>query len=89
MINRSAPRSAADIAFTTLEQRILDRLESNAASGSAEGSVSRYVTKLARLGGYLARRSDSPPGNAVVWRGLCRLTDIQLGYTLREQDVGN
>jgi hypothetical protein len=25
------------------------------------------------LGGYLARSSDSPPGNMVIWRGLSRL----------------
>ncbi|CDM60188.1 hypothetical protein LPU83_pLPU83b_0193 (plasmid) [Rhizobium favelukesii] len=43
------------------------------------GSLNFYLTKLARLGGYLARTSDPPPGNTVVWRGLSRLTDIRLG----------
>jgi hypothetical protein len=38
-----------------------------------------YLTKLARLGGYLARASDPPPGNTVIWRGLSRLRDIELG----------
>ncbi|WP_407193092.1 hypothetical protein [Bradyrhizobium sp. STM 3566] len=38
-----------------------------------------YLTKLARLGGYLARAGDPPPGNVVIWRGLSRLTDIELG----------
>jgi hypothetical protein len=33
-------------------------------------SLSFYITKLARLGGYLARTSDSPPGNKVMWSGL-------------------
>lgn len=31
---------------------------------------------------YLARANDSPPGNTVIWRGLRRLTDIQLGFEL-------
>jgi hypothetical protein len=31
---------------------------------------------------YLARASDAPPGNTVMWRGMRRLTDIQLGYEL-------
>ena len=46
------------------------------------GTLSCYLTKLARLGGYLARTNDSPPGNMVVWRGLSRLTDIEIGLEL-------
>jgi len=37
------------------------------------------LTKLSRLGGYLARTSDPPSGNTIAWRGLRRLVDIQLG----------
>jgi hypothetical protein len=40
------------------------------------------LIKIARLGGYLARASDPPPGNIVIWRGLTRLADIKLGATL-------
>ncbi|MDX6463874.1 MAG: hypothetical protein QOE55_7571, partial [Acidobacteriaceae bacterium] len=40
-------------------------------------------------GGYLARSHDPPPGNMVVWRGLSRLTDIQVGFLLGAQLVGN
>ena len=42
-------------------------------------TLSHYLTKIARLGGYLARASDPPPGNTVIWRGMMRLTDITLG----------
>ena len=35
--------------------------------------------KLVRLGGYLGRSRDPPPGIAVLWRGLSRLADIELG----------
>jgi hypothetical protein len=53
---------------------------SNAGNRQATlGSLSFYLIKLARLGGYLATTSDPPPGNTVVWRGLSRLTDIRLG----------
>ena len=47
------------------------------------------LTQLARLGGYLARGSDAPPGNTVIWRGLSRLTDIETGFLLGAQNVGN
>jgi hypothetical protein len=51
--------------------------------------LSAYLTKLARLGGYLARANDSPPGNMVMWRGISRLTDIELGFMIGAQLVGN
>jgi hypothetical protein len=43
------------------------------------GTLSYYLTKLARLGGYLSRSNDPPPGNPVIWPGLSQLTDIELG----------
>ena len=48
----------------------------------ARKTLSVYLIKIARLGGYLARASDPPPGNTVMWRGLSRLTDITLGIEL-------
>jgi hypothetical protein len=51
--------------------------------------VSAYLLKIARLGGYLARAKDPPPGNIVMWRGLSRLTDISLGAIMAARLVGN
>lgn len=42
-----------------------------------------------RLGGYLARASDAPPGNAVVWRGMTRMTDIAIGACIGAKLMGN
>ena len=44
---------------------------------------------MAKLGGYLARASDPPPGNLVIWRGFSRLNDIHLGMLLAKGNVGN
>jgi hypothetical protein len=44
---------------------------------------------IARLGGYLARTKDPPPGNIVSERGLTRLMDIHLGFELSRRVVGN
>ena len=41
-----------------------------------------YQLKVARLGGYLARSHDPPPGITVMWRGWSRLADIMLGAEL-------
>ena len=52
-------------------------------------SLSTYLTKISRLGGYLARASDTPPGNMVMWRGMSRLIDIELGFMVGAKLVGN
>lgn len=89
MSNRCAPNAPARQALTPLECQIIDHLvPGNRACASPEGTVAFYLTKLARLGGYLARANDPPPGNMVVWRGMSRLTDIQLGFILGAKTCG-
>lgn len=80
MLARTAPDARPTAALNEQEIEILDQMVSNSGNRSATpGSLNFYLTKLARLGGYLARASDPPPGNTVVWRGLRRLTDIRIG----------
>ena len=90
MMNRSVPAASPTLAFTALEIHLLDQLVKNKGTRQPQkGSLSTYLTELARLGGYLARASDAPPGNRVVWRGLLRLTDIAMGFSIGAQHVGN
>ncbi|HVV67687.1 MAG TPA: hypothetical protein VG895_05645 [Patescibacteria group bacterium] len=51
--------------------------------------MSHYLLIIAKLGGYLNRSNDGPPGNIIMWRGLSRLTDIRLGFDLALGNVGN
>ena len=76
MLNRT-PNVPPGLALTKSEMRLLER--ALPAPAAKDKTLSHYLTKLARLGGYLARASDPPPGNAVIWRGLSRLRDIELG----------
>jgi hypothetical protein len=82
MMHRIAPNAGAALALTHTELVILDRLVPEKRGAPASRKLSSYLTKVARLGGYLARSRDPPPGNMVMWRGLSRLTDIELGFTL-------
>ena len=70
------------------EMRLLDHLVP-ARNKSCKKSIKKYLTLLAKLGGYLGRSHDPPPGNMVVWRGFRRLTDIHLGFSLAQTFVGN
>ena len=88
MISRDTPDAAPEAAFTPSEVVVLDRIAGGPPE-AADRTVSRYLVEVAKLGGYLARPNDPPPGNMVVWRGLTRLADILLGFELDSQVVGN
>jgi hypothetical protein len=88
MMNRSTDNAKPTLAFTALEIELLNRLASD-PNRSRSQSLHSCLTQLARLGGYLDRASDPPPGNTVIWRGLSRLTDIEIGFLLGAQHVGN
>lgn len=80
MLNRAAPDAPAEMALTASEIRMLDQLLTTPSA--TPNRLSHYLTKIARLGGYLARGSDPPPGNIVIWRGLSRLRDIEIGANM-------
>lgn len=45
-------------------------------------SVSEVVIWIAKLGGFLARKSDGTPGVTVLWRGWQRLNDISKAFAI-------
>src|SRR5208337_1653596 len=90
MMNRAMPNVSPTLAFTALETHLLDQLVKDKGTQRRQRkSLFAYLSKLAQLGGYLAPANDAPPGNRVVWRSLSRLTDIQLGFVLGAELVGN
>jgi hypothetical protein len=90
MINRSAPEAPPSIGLTKVEIGLLDHLVNDKGRTPPQRkTVGSYLIKIARLGGYLARANDRPPGNMVMWRGLSRLTDIELGAVTGAQILGN
>ena len=89
MINRSTSSAPPSVVFTKIECQLLDHLVPDRKQDTTKRrTLSTYITKVARLGGYLARANDAPPGNMVMWRGLSRFTDIEIGFFMAK-DVGN
>lgn len=87
MTNRTSPDLPATLALTETEIKLLEKLAPT-ENGSSKQTVGDFLIRLARLGGYLNRKRDAPPGNMVLWRGMARLTDIHIGFCLA-RDVGN
>lgn len=81
MMNRVQADAPPTLALNCTEIRLLDSLIGDRPEITKK-SLTHYLTKIARLGGYLARAHDPPPGNTVMWRGMARLIDIELGYLM-------
>jgi hypothetical protein len=88
MVNRAAPDASPRLALTEGEVRLLDRMAGRPGNRSPPPTLSSYLTQIARLGGYLARASDPPPGNTVMWRGWSRLMGIKLGAAIANATRG-
>jgi hypothetical protein len=80
LAHRADPSAAPETALTEREIAVLDKiLPVRSVKSAEEATLAAYVHKIARLGGYLGRSRDPPPGIVVLWRGLSRLADIELG----------
>jgi hypothetical protein len=83
MLNRTSPDAEPKMALTPAEIDILNCLVKDSKRSREQLPLSRYLEKIAQLGGYLARSNDSLPGNIVMWRGMRRLADaawLQSGF---------
>lgn len=85
MLNRAHPKARSNLVFTEGEIQILGNFSKNKFNYK---KLPDCILQLAKLGGYLARKSDPPPGNMILWRGLTRLIDIQIGYDMAKENCG-
>lgn len=71
------------VAFTDTEWKTLHaRFQPAEPCPPVPPTIHQAVQWLARLGGFLARKSDGEPGVQVIWRGLMRLHDMVIGVLL-------
>lgn len=80
MFNRCTRHLSPTLVFTPLEIALLERLVPELPDRDLPRvpSLNSSLTRLARLGGYLNRAGDMPASNTVMWRGLSRLSDIEI-----------
>jgi len=89
MLNRAVQSAPPKLALTDMEIALLDHfVKDNRKSPTSARKLPHFLTEIARLGGYLFRASDPPPGNMVMWKGLSRLIEIELGAKYRVKTCG-
>ena len=83
LIARTDPAAPCTTLLANREWKVLFlKANRNKAIPKKPPSIGEVVIWIAKLGGYLARRSDGPPGTITLWRGWKRLADLSEGWTL-------
>jgi hypothetical protein len=77
---REVPEACCTDYFDPLQCEVLMALLRSA--DNKWPSLREAVRRIAMLGGFLARKNDGEPGAQTLWRGLQRLEDVVLGFTV-------
>jgi hypothetical protein len=86
LIARTNPEASCSTLLADREWKVLFlKANRNKAIPKKPPSIGEVVIWVAKLGGYLARKSDGPPGTITLWRGWKRLADLSEGWTLAAQ----
>jgi hypothetical protein len=86
LIARTDPAEPCSTLLADREWKVLFlKANRNKALPKKPPHIGDVVTWIAKLGGYLARRSDGPPGTITLWRGWKRLADLSEGLNLADQ----
>jgi hypothetical protein len=80
-VSREDPEASSSICFSKEQKNLIINIEQKSGREQLKFSspLNEFIKAFARLGGYLARNSDPPPGQTVLWRAMSRLNDIQQG----------
>lgn len=74
------------VAPDTLTPEALAIIEANHPVPKGGWTHRTLLVAIARLGGFLGRRSDGDPGWLTLWRGWQRLMDLVQGYEMAMHD---
>lgn len=80
LLARTRPDEAIDEHF--LPPEALTILEARGGRPSSGWTNATLLIAIARMGGYLARKHDGPPGWLSIWHGMIRLMLMTDGYLL-------
>jgi len=82
LLGRVSPELPPDVMFSDLEIEVLNAYAQKKSLDPPD-SVGAAVKLVAKMGGYLGRAGDPPPGHQIMWRGYKKLQLMCEGYVLR------
>jgi hypothetical protein len=86
--SRHYPNVSCEVILTRVQWKTLFMLIHNSNQiPKTPPSLHQAVTWIAKLGGYLGRKSDGPPGLKTVWQGYQQLCHAASVYDLMTQKI--
>lgn len=83
LIARTNPSTPCTKLLAEHEWRVLFlKVNRNKELPKKTPTIGEVVIWIARMGGFLARKGDGPPGTIALWRGWKRLADLTEGWNL-------
>jgi hypothetical protein len=84
LLGRECPELPAEVLFSDLEIEVLRAYAKKKKRLAEPTQLGDAVRLVARIGGYLGRSNDPPPGHQLVWEGFSQLQSMCEGFALRE-----
>ncbi|NQT59350.1 MAG: transposase, partial [Bacteroidetes bacterium] len=85
LLGRETPELPAELLFSDIELRTLQAFAKKKGL-NPPSMVGEAVLLVAKIGGYLGRNSDPPPGHQLLWQGYTKFQFMCLGFALLEGD---
>ena len=85
LLGRETPELPAEVLFSDIELRTL-RAYAKKKRLKLPSLLGEAVTLVAKIGGYLGRNSDPPPGHQLLWQGYAEFQFMCLGFALLEDE---
>jgi len=89
---RQTPQASCTVALSPVEWQALTAfINKTPTAAHSPPTLQQAVRMIAKLGGFIGRKSDGEPGVKTLWRGWQRLQDIVATWKLFHdpQDMGN
>jgi len=85
LMGRETPELPAEVLFSDVELRTL-RAFSKKNGLNPPLLLGEAVRLVAKIGGYLGRNNDPPPGHQLLWQGYAEFQFMCMGFALLEEE---
>lgn len=85
LMGRETPELPAEVLFSDIELRTL-RAYAKKKGLPLPVLLGEAVKLVAKIGGYIGRRSDPPPGHQLLWQGYAEFQFMCMGFALLEEE---